>query len=171
MLSMRYLVIVIVCFCFFFFFFFSSRRRHTRSYGDWSSDVCSSDLPGVIEVSCLIEALQNLSQNQVTDGQRFEAKQAVESLGLRRDRPLEVIDPHAGVDKGQLSVLIAFRSPCQSSFPRSRRICACLLRRSRVRSASSTASRLVFRPVARSVSRISLSSFPMFVRIDVYSCC
>src|SRR6266516_211291 len=29
---------------FFFCFFFSSRRRHTRSYGDWSSDVCSSDL-------------------------------------------------------------------------------------------------------------------------------
>src|SRR5271168_5465123 len=26
------------------FFFFSSRRRHTISYGDWSSDVCSSDL-------------------------------------------------------------------------------------------------------------------------------
>src|SRR6266542_6592060 len=29
----------------FFFFFFSSRRRHTRCYRDWSSDVCSSDLP------------------------------------------------------------------------------------------------------------------------------
>ena len=28
----------------FFFFFFSSRRRHTRYIGDWSSDVCSSDL-------------------------------------------------------------------------------------------------------------------------------
>src|SRR5437867_10724983 len=28
-------------------FFFSSRRRHTRSYGDWSSDVCSSDLTGL----------------------------------------------------------------------------------------------------------------------------
>src|SRR6266403_1901115 len=26
------------------FFFFSSRRRHTRSLRDWSSDVCSSDL-------------------------------------------------------------------------------------------------------------------------------
>src|SRR3989440_3507277 len=25
--------------------FFSSRRRHTRSDRDWSSDVCSSDLP------------------------------------------------------------------------------------------------------------------------------
>src|SRR5215210_8438235 len=28
------------------FFFFSSRRRHTRYIGDWSSDVCSSDLAG-----------------------------------------------------------------------------------------------------------------------------
>src|SRR5690348_18192762 len=26
------------------YFFFSSRRRHTRWTGDWSSDVCSSDL-------------------------------------------------------------------------------------------------------------------------------
>src|SRR5437762_11264406 len=31
---------VSVLFC----FFFSSRRRHTRYIGDWSSDVCSSDL-------------------------------------------------------------------------------------------------------------------------------
>src|SRR6266487_3719032 len=30
-----------------FFFFFSSRRRHTRWTGDWSSDVCSSDLTSV----------------------------------------------------------------------------------------------------------------------------
>src|SRR5256885_11005189 len=28
-------------------FFFSSRRRHTRLQGDWSSDVCSSDLADV----------------------------------------------------------------------------------------------------------------------------
>src|SRR5690606_40799888 len=28
-----------------FVFFFSSRRRHTRFSRDWSSDVCSSDLP------------------------------------------------------------------------------------------------------------------------------
>src|SRR5688572_31794062 len=33
---------------FFFFFFFSSRRRHTRFDCDWSSDVCSSDLPLII---------------------------------------------------------------------------------------------------------------------------
>src|SRR6266571_715807 len=29
-------------------FFFSSRRRHTRLTCDWSSDVCSSDLDGVV---------------------------------------------------------------------------------------------------------------------------
>src|SRR2546426_8612731 len=28
-------------------FFFSSRRRHTRLQGDWSSDVCSSDLESI----------------------------------------------------------------------------------------------------------------------------
>src|SRR2546430_6044474 len=31
------------------FFFFSSRRRHTRFDCDWSSDVCSSDLPRLTE--------------------------------------------------------------------------------------------------------------------------
>src|SRR5256885_11324186 len=32
-------------------FFFSSRRRHTRLQGDWSSDVCSSDLADVLLVA------------------------------------------------------------------------------------------------------------------------
>src|SRR5699024_11542198 len=32
------------------FFFFSSRRRHTRSKRDWSSDVCSSDLDASINI-------------------------------------------------------------------------------------------------------------------------
>src|SRR5207247_7300073 len=31
-------------------FFFSSRRRHTRSTRDWSSDVCSSDLEELVRV-------------------------------------------------------------------------------------------------------------------------
>src|SRR5256885_10941766 len=39
------LTIITICiYCTCFFFFFSSRRRHTRLQGDWSSDVCSSDL-------------------------------------------------------------------------------------------------------------------------------
>src|SRR6266481_6628491 len=37
-------------------FFFSSRRRHTRWNCDWSSDVCSSDLPIVTAGVCLVLA-------------------------------------------------------------------------------------------------------------------
>src|SRR5260221_10936046 len=47
-LNLRVHRVIVVLFCLFylfcFFFFFSSRRRHTRSLCDWSSDVCSSDL-------------------------------------------------------------------------------------------------------------------------------
>src|SRR5207249_6191653 len=35
---------VVATFLYQCYFFFSSRRRHTRSKRDWSSDVCSSDL-------------------------------------------------------------------------------------------------------------------------------
>src|SRR6266850_381585 len=42
------------------FFFFSSRRRHTRLQGDWSSDVCSSDLDQLqahpVMFQCLVVA-------------------------------------------------------------------------------------------------------------------
>src|SRR5204863_1427567 len=45
------------CLLFLFFlsyvFFFSSRRRHTRSLRDWSSDVCSSDLDMVEVMAAL----------------------------------------------------------------------------------------------------------------------
>src|SRR5256885_5822599 len=36
------------------FFFFSSRRRHTRLQGDWSSDVCSSDLTVSVRGKALV---------------------------------------------------------------------------------------------------------------------
>src|SRR5436190_23374095 len=38
-------------FVYFLTFFFSSRRRHTRSLCDWSSDVCSSDLSPAATIS------------------------------------------------------------------------------------------------------------------------
>src|SRR5205807_7568550 len=37
-------------------FFFSSRRRHTRLQGDWSSDVCSSDLAEVVAMTRWVES-------------------------------------------------------------------------------------------------------------------
>src|SRR3712207_9163624 len=38
-------------------YFFSSRRRHTRYWRDWSSDVCSSDLGVAVDVA-LLESLE-----------------------------------------------------------------------------------------------------------------
>src|SRR5256885_8831415 len=39
--------------------FFSSRRRHTRLQGDWSSDVCSSDLRGDRKLDILVAHARN----------------------------------------------------------------------------------------------------------------
>src|SRR5437764_11448014 len=44
LVSFYYFFFFLFFFFLFCFFFFSSRRRHTRYIGDWSSDVCSSDL-------------------------------------------------------------------------------------------------------------------------------
>src|SRR2546426_5206384 len=52
------------------FFFFSSRRRHTRLQGDWSSDVCSSDL-GLLNLllqsGCHIPAAPETQMKLFTD--------------------------------------------------------------------------------------------------------
>src|SRR5256885_5830585 len=47
-----------------FFFFFSSRRRHTRLQGDWSSDVCSSDLTSKDSEPSPLTSLVSRSTNQ-----------------------------------------------------------------------------------------------------------
>src|SRR5699024_11846524 len=44
----------------FVFFFFSSRRRHTRSKRDWSSDVCSSDLRSDLHMSYAVCRMQKV---------------------------------------------------------------------------------------------------------------
>src|SRR6266542_4938668 len=79
-----------------FFFFFSSRRRHTRCYRDWSSDVCSSDLglgqarPGEAPV-LLVQRRQACRQpwhaaggdpDRVVDELRPEGDLELEQLGL-----------------------------------------------------------------------------------------
>src|SRR2546426_7759468 len=40
--------------------FFSSRRRHTRLQGDWSSDVCSSDLLPVTAATSIVPVAQRI---------------------------------------------------------------------------------------------------------------
>src|SRR6266850_5312036 len=48
-----------------FIFFFSSRRRHTSLQGDWSSDVCSSDLVGTAKLSTVGAPTPLVSESQV----------------------------------------------------------------------------------------------------------
>src|SRR3712207_7555669 len=60
--------------------FFSSRRRHTRYWRDWSSDVCSSDLTVtqiLVKPGDQVQANQPLARLDVTAAQlRVEQAQA-----------------------------------------------------------------------------------------------
>src|SRR5256885_4709915 len=85
------------------FFFFSSRRRHTRLQGDWSSDVCSSDLyrrqrfTSLSEINrALTECVERINDRRhtrfgISRRERFET---VEKAALK---PL----PIGGVDCGE----------------------------------------------------------------------
>src|SRR5207248_5849302 len=57
----------------------SSRRRHTRSYGDWSSDVCSSDL--------LVQALHDMVDRQYDPSGPAVRFNAIEDAPIRLQWP------------------------------------------------------------------------------------
>src|SRR6266487_6725082 len=77
-------------------FFFSSRRRHTRWTGDWSSDVCSSDLA-------------EFAIDRMRRRQQFSERLAAHHIGTRgRIEPVGRIRlPALELQDGQRS-LIAF---------------------------------------------------------------
>ena len=59
-----------------FYFFFSSRRRHTRSDRDWSSDVCSSDLlKQLSEDERIVEIAEMLSGKNISDSALTHARE------------------------------------------------------------------------------------------------
>src|SRR5699024_11681255 len=62
-------------------FFFSSRRRHTRSKRDWSSDVCSSDL----KMENFMHYLNGVGVPEGTEIKDFE-----HLLSLFRGKPVRV---------------------------------------------------------------------------------
>src|SRR5437763_12052078 len=73
------------------FFCFSSRRRHTRYMGDWSSDVCSSDLEIDSEVRAHVAphaARQDLGVDLVEAGQLRGDEAKLHGAGLDADRAL-----------------------------------------------------------------------------------
>src|SRR5256885_8363930 len=68
------------------YFFFSSRRRHTRLQGDWSSDVCSSDLDSSSEAPARSAAPDEIrAALAALDPDELSPKAALEALyRLRR---------------------------------------------------------------------------------------
>src|SRR3989454_4363329 len=66
-----------------FFFFFSSRRRHTRLQGDWSSDVCSSDLK-----------LAGMTGTAETEETEFYQIYKLEVVVIPTNRPVRRVDKH-----------------------------------------------------------------------------
>src|SRR5256885_17168695 len=61
-----------------YFFFFSSRRRHTRLQGDWSSDVCSSDLPAPTACAAAACGAREKPQNRLRQIGRASCRERVE---------------------------------------------------------------------------------------------
>src|SRR3989440_1943358 len=76
-----------------FLFFFSSRRRHTRSDRDWSSDVCSSDLLAVAHA----KKLQSTPPEVVAatalfcDGELSAAEKQIRAFLLRHGNHVEAM--------------------------------------------------------------------------------
>src|SRR5207248_8403392 len=70
----------------FFFFFFSSRRRHTRSYGDWSSDVCSSDLAAAVAEILKREGVEFLIGYPVNPIIEAAAEADIRTIIVRQER-------------------------------------------------------------------------------------
>src|SRR6266566_1190662 len=101
----------------FFFFFFSSRRRHTRLQGDWSSDVCSSDLDGADAERDEIDGPEGPRQGVLTARFRLGAEDG-DRLGGEQGHPhnLRPSPAHAepigtgGISTGTSGTLV--RAPC-----------------------------------------------------------
>src|SRR6202167_6802902 len=64
-------------------FFFSSRRRHTRCHGVWSSDVCSSDLSPLRANATTDGVVRAPSELATTTGSRSEKRRVGEECRSR----------------------------------------------------------------------------------------
>src|SRR5256885_7102033 len=78
------------------FFFFSSRRRHTRLQGDWSSDVCSSDLNVADRPEFAARKTTKTIEGQAITGWFVEDFTLAELKTLRARERIPAIRPEIG---------------------------------------------------------------------------
>src|SRR5713226_9824727 len=85
------------------FFFFSSRRRHTRWTGDWSSDVCSSDL-GLLgnRLAAVLGALVEVQLPDDLQGEQVALQDA--SLSVEIGLVIVVHDRHGILEGDEIRV-------------------------------------------------------------------
>src|SRR5439155_2027962 len=102
-------------------FFFSSRRRHTRWPRDWSSDVCSSDLPDAPD---LAEPMLRLGQLELKEKRPGEAVRALEKALALRERDHDPTEMLADIE---LALAQALRSEEHTSELQSRGHLVCRL--------------------------------------------
>src|SRR5215203_2427704 len=90
-------------------FFFSSRRRHTRYWRDWSSDVCSSDLGLTIELREFPEGTRTAEDAARAIG--VEVGQIVKSLVFTLDGALvmALVSGRNRLDEARLAAALGGR--------------------------------------------------------------
>src|SRR3712207_9518057 len=77
-------------------FFFSSRRRHTRYWRDWSSDVCSSDLSDLSDAelatfpTSYITSLRMLNRVRIAEGETILVTGASGGVGTGLGQPAKL---------------------------------------------------------------------------------
>src|SRR5256885_7291498 len=78
---------------FIMFFFFSSRRRHTRLQGDWSSDVCSSDLRScrVLQGAKEMGGGEVVTKSGLMTGLGESKEELLEAFQILRDHGVQVL--------------------------------------------------------------------------------
>src|SRR2546421_9620828 len=81
-------------------FFFSSRRRHTRSDRDWSSDVCSSDLGGHIRsVNSRGVVAVSGKDREVSQADVDRAVDAARAINISQDREIIHVLPQRSEER------------------------------------------------------------------------
>src|SRR5690348_13514878 len=98
---------------FLMYFFFSSRRRHTRWTGDWSSDVCSSDLEAkqraeaeaarilVAETEAKLAQIARQQQEAEAEAELNRQRRAVEQARIQAETARQARDRAAADARAQ----------------------------------------------------------------------
>src|SRR3712207_8684869 len=89
------------------FFFFSSRRRHTRYWRDWSSDVCSSDLLYIT----LLDNVESVHQRLMKD---HDIDHSLKDLMVWREEETLATEIIANITKGYRSEERRVGKECRS---------------------------------------------------------